>query len=149
VLARAARGKRFPEQVVQRLSAIEHQLLDLFAEQRTPARARALGWYPSPEAAEALRAAAGDPDLRLAAIDGLEKMGADDVLAELVNDPLARRAFARRRDPRALRPALDALDDEDTAVIAAHALIMLRAPAPLERIAPALVERWRAPPDRD
>jgi HEAT repeat protein len=109
-------------QVAQRLSwigtpAAAAVLLEHFREDPTPALARGLGHFPSPEATAALLAAAGDPELRLAGIDGLERMPGSDAAAALatLDDVLAVRALARRRDPRALAPLLDLLESTNDA----------------------------------
>ena len=106
-------------------------LLPLFHEHPTPALASALGWYP--EGVDALADAAHDPQLRVAAIDALEKLRATDRLAAL-DDPLAVRALARLRDPRARRPLLALLYDAEHALQGADGLRDLRDPT----TAPAL-----------
>jgi HEAT repeat protein len=117
VFARGLRAGDRYGQVAQRLSWIDTSaagavLLEHFAEDPTPALARGLGHFPSRDAAAALLAAAGDPELRLAVIDGLERMPGSDAAAALatLDDLLALRALARRRDPRALAPLLDLLE---------------------------------------
>jgi hypothetical protein len=126
--------------VAQRLSwtdtaAAGQALLARFLDVPTPALARALGWFPLPGAAAALIDAAAVPELRLAAIDGLERMPGSqglDALAALTErgDVLAVKALARRRDPRALAPLLALLFNEGDAVAwqAADGLRDLRDP---------------------
>lgn len=118
-----ARGLRAGDpfgQVAQRLSwigtpAAGTVLLKRFGENPTPALARGLGHFASSDAAAALLAAVGDPELRVAVIDGLERMPGSDAGAALatLDDVLAVRALARRRDPRALGPLLDLLESSD------------------------------------
>jgi HEAT repeat protein len=114
-------GDRFG-QVAQRLSWIDTPaaagvLLEHFREDPTPALARGLGHFPSPDATATLRAAAGDPELRLAVIDALERMPGTNAAAALatLDDVLALRALARRRAPRALAPLLDLLESTNDA----------------------------------
>jgi HEAT repeat protein len=122
IFARGLRAGDRYGQVAQRLSWIDTPaagavLLDHFREDPTPALARGLGHFPSPDATAALLAAAGDPELRLAVIDGLERMPGSDAAAALatLDDVLALRALARRRDPRALAPLLDLLESTNDA----------------------------------
>jgi len=120
VFARGLRaGDRFG-QVAQRLSwigtpAAGAVLLERFGANPTSALARGLGRFASSDTAAALLAAVGDPELRLAVIDGLERMPGSDAGAALatLDHVLAVRALARRRDPRALGPLLDLLESSD------------------------------------
>jgi hypothetical protein len=144
-------------QVAQRLGwmdapAAGTSLLARFRDAPTPAIARALGWYALPEVVDALLDAAATPELRLAAIDGLERMPGSrslDALAALSRrgDVLALRALARRRDRRALAPLLALLDDEEI-VVRRQAADGLRDLRDLEA-APALLAAVRRGGDQD
>jgi HEAT repeat protein len=122
VFARGLRaGDRFG-QIAQRLSwigtpAAGAVLLEHFREDPTPALARSLGHFPSTDAAAALLAAADDQELQLSAIDGLERMPGSEAAAALatLDDVLALRALARRRDPHALAPLLHLLESTNDA----------------------------------
>ncbi|HEY3189173.1 MAG TPA: SMI1/KNR4 family protein [Solirubrobacteraceae bacterium] len=138
VFARGLRAGDRYGQVAQRLSWIDTPeasavLLEHFRDDPTPALARGLGHFASPDAVAALLAAAGDPELRLAVIDGLERMPGSDAAAALatLDDVLALRALARRRDTRALAPLLDLLQSSDDTdrLQAADGLRDLRDPA--------------------
>jgi hypothetical protein len=119
VFARGLRAGDRYGQVAQPLSWIDTPaagavLLEHFREDPTPALARGLGHFPSPDAAAALLAAAGDPELRLAVIDGLERKPGSDAAAALgtLHDasPCGRWPGAATR---ALAPLLDLLDSSD------------------------------------
>ncbi len=131
VLARALTGYLLAGQVAERLGELNHPLaivvlVEQCRIQPTEAILRALGWTQDQAALAALTAVATDshatPELRLAAIDGLEKMRgipSADALALLAGQGSldAARALARRRDNRALpylTGLLDSTDDDLT-----------------------------------
>jgi HEAT repeat protein len=140
LLARAFREDDLYGQAAAHLGRIgrpeaRQALLDAMSREPTAHAVSALGSYPDAEVAAVLRVAADTTELRVAAIDALERMyhpSGSGALATLVadGDLLAARALARQHDPRALEPLLAALDDDDPAIAfeGADGLRDLRAP---------------------
>jgi hypothetical protein len=128
-------GNKPPVQAASPLGRIPHPsagrvLREALGRDPHPAIARALAAHPSRETTDALAGLLDDPDLRTAAIDALERLGSPDALDALATqsasgDFLATKALARRRDPRALPPLLQAATADDRQLVW-HALDGLR-----------------------
>ena len=122
-------------------------LLGVLTDTPTPGLVRALGSYGDSEVVRTLCLSARTQELRIAALDALEKIGGPDgcdALWELAGDAdlLAARALARLGDERALAALLAALASEDAEIAfeGADGLRDLRSPAAASALL-AAVER--------